>query len=249
MIHEGKFHVGGGGVFLPVCENQKEEDLKSWIDMYGEDQFEKFSNIKTPSIKVSTFDCGSDLQMITVDKRNKSGDGKFIIRRSATKGIVFPAFPRGWQTPKSPYAEKREYVYSFCGVITRPKRRQRYIDFAVRSGIRCELQNTFKFGSKNKERFIKSIQTGIVLAPFGVGDYSYRMYEALSIGSPVATHPDQIFPFDEVPVGVYTGPLRKIREWEIPSPEEIHDYYVNNLSPAGWAERFNREVLSKIGEK
>ena len=60
------------------------------------------------------------------------------------------------------------------------------------------------------------------------------------------THPDQIFPFDEVPVGVYTGPLRKIREWEIPSPEEIHDYYVNNLSPAGWAERFNREVLSNI---
>lgn len=191
-------------------------------------------------------------------------DRQIVFRRSALAGQrTFPAWPLRPTVAlhaQAPRASAQPIV-SFCGVAHRPNVRRLLVErFSNASGIDFRLIARSKFLAADlgdmeraNREFVDSIITAqYVVAPVGVGNFSYRVAETLAAGRvPVVDQLQHGIP--PAAIVVRTGPglgdpveavrahHATIRDWREVA-QHNKSVWLTEMSAFAWVRHFVREV-------
>lgn len=211
-------------------------------------------------------------------------DNKTILKRSTLFGIskprddfTFPSFPhtpwlcyeKNYQVPISPFRDKP--LITFTGNCDRPVIRQNFINEMNGLKKRCKFeckhiqwwQSTEEERRSMRQPYIDQMcNSNYVLSVRGVGNFSFRLYESLSLGKPIVhLKTDARLPFGMryENVGVVTTPRdmknmdlkisahykRFTEDGWVEYQKHIFDIWKKNFSP----EVFHRKVYDLLIER
>ncbi len=135
----------------------------------------------------------------------------FVYRTSMNKSkqknneYALPAWSNDFN--QSPIREKgQKPIVSFCGALTHPDRKKCIDQLSKNANIRTNfiIRNTFWGGNPHgktiRQEYIENLKCcDFVLCCRGAGNFSYRLYETLSVGRiPIIIDTDNTLPCDDV---------------------------------------------------